>query len=948
MRRDQKASQQCKIQNRNQISATKPFLSAATQHSTPPITVVTNLTAVVDMADEEENETMRLSRKEKKKLAKKKKRKEKRKETAETEREKAEDPEEQRKLEAMLREAEEERKRALKEFEDRERLWIQAMELKKKEEEEEEEDEERRKAIKEEEEAERRLQVEKETECDEDDDWEYVEEGPAEIIWQGNEIIIKKKKVRVLKKDASQLTGKEDIDTLTSNPLPPQSEVFSDYKSAQQALESVARQVPNFGTEQDKAHCPFHLKTGACRFGQSCSRVHFYPDKSCTLLIKNMYNGPGLAWEQDEGLERFLVSHRWSLLTFNYYTDEEVERSYEEFYEDVHTEFLKFGEIVNFKVCKNGSFHLRGNVYVHYKSLESAVLAYQSANGRYFAGKQINCEFVSLTRWKVAICGEYMKSRFKACSHGTACNFIHCFRNPGGDYEWADWDKTPPKFWVKKMTALFGYSDEYGYEKQVDQDNVGPRRNSNNFSAYSDRHRCRRSRSREMDHVNGGSGRSRDDENDLRESTRNQRRNDDTRKRIRLLDEKFHKESTKFKDYRHSKCRNDETDLDGSWSDRDRDKDRGRQHGHSRKSTQHRCRSSEKSAAYENSKRRIHEDDSKGNRLDEDSDAQVNHARTKKSLRYRDTRELEDDNEDHENRTHDSDIDRQDSDEGGEREPSYLGKRSRDWSKVGYLDTHEESEKKNEDESSGDRSDRDADRDRDRHLSHKRKSSRHWSQVLELRDGHSVGKYRGRDIDSGDDSDKERQERHHGHRRKRSQYRTEESELSYKLKENFNNGESESERSNLKRGRTHKHSSKRSSSGRENNKAYYRHSKPKGDHEFGSPGQCDERCISISKNDRWEHASLEEDQNSRRKTIIVQNYESSSPGRYNGRCKSQHLASDYLCNDKDDDDHRESNEDAYEEHHKLRSKSTCDDKDQFSGDSNSHNEHSSDLYGERR
>lgn len=32
-------------------------------------------------------------------------------------------------------------------------------------------------------------------------------------------------------------------------------------------------------------------------------------------------------------------------------TDEEVVRAYEEFYEDVHTEFLKFGEIVNFKVA---------------------------------------------------------------------------------------------------------------------------------------------------------------------------------------------------------------------------------------------------------------------------------------------------------------------------------------------------------------------------------------------------------------------------------------------------------------------------------------------------------------------------------------------------------------------------------------------------------------------
>lgn len=65
---------------------------------------------------------------------------------------------------------------------------------------------------------------------------------------------------------------------------------------------------------QDKDHCPFHLKTGACRFGQRCSRVHFYPDKSCTILIKNMYNGPGLAWEQDEGLE---VCSLYPQLLFN-------------------------------------------------------------------------------------------------------------------------------------------------------------------------------------------------------------------------------------------------------------------------------------------------------------------------------------------------------------------------------------------------------------------------------------------------------------------------------------------------------------------------------------------------------------------------------------------------------------------------------------------------------
>uniref|UniRef100_A0A251STL8 Uncharacterized protein n=1 Tax=Helianthus annuus TaxID=4232 RepID=A0A251STL8_HELAN len=63
-------------------------------------------------------------------------------------------------------------------------------------------------------------------------------------------------------------------------------------------------------------------------------------------------------------------------------------------------------------------------------------MAYSSVHGRYFTGKQefqhnarpvqdlngrtvtqfedrVKCEFVSLTRWKVAICWEYMKARLK-------------------------------------------------------------------------------------------------------------------------------------------------------------------------------------------------------------------------------------------------------------------------------------------------------------------------------------------------------------------------------------------------------------------------------------------------------------------------------------------------------------------------------------------------------
>ncbi|KAI8555082.1 hypothetical protein RHMOL_Rhmol05G0147000 [Rhododendron molle] len=263
----------------------------------------------------------------------------------------------------------------------------------------------------------------------------------------------------------------QDPNRPTSNPLPPQSEAFADYRngfvaSAQQLLDNVAQQTPNFGTEQDKDHCPFHLKTGACRFRSHCNRVHFYPDKLCTLLIKNMYSGPGLAWEQDEGLEC---------------TDEEVERSYEDFYEDVHTEFLKFGEIVNFKVvecCISFSVQkwfipFKGQSLHSLKSLDSALAAYQSINGLYFAGKQVTCEFIGVTKWNVAICGEFTKSRLKTCSRGAKCNFIHCFCNPGGDYEWADVDRPPPKYWANKMAALFGYSEEYGYDNHIEQEERG-------------------------------------------------------------------------------------------------------------------------------------------------------------------------------------------------------------------------------------------------------------------------------------------------------------------------------------------------------------------------------------------------------------------------------------------------------------------------------------------
>ena len=37
-------------------------------------------------------------------------------------------------------------------------------------------------------------------------------------------------------------------------------------------------------------NCPFYLKTGACRYGDRCSRHHPIPSASTTLLIRGMYS----------------------------------------------------------------------------------------------------------------------------------------------------------------------------------------------------------------------------------------------------------------------------------------------------------------------------------------------------------------------------------------------------------------------------------------------------------------------------------------------------------------------------------------------------------------------------------------------------------------------------------------------------------------------------------
>uniref|UniRef100_A0A8C9ACX6 Uncharacterized protein n=1 Tax=Prolemur simus TaxID=1328070 RepID=A0A8C9ACX6_PROSS len=183
--------------------------------------------------------------------------------------------------------------------------------------------------------------------------------------------------------------------------------------------------------EKDRADCPFYSKTGACRFGDRCSRKHNFPASSPTLLIKSMFTTFGMEqcrrddYDPDASLE---------------YSEEETYQQFLDFYDDVLPAFKHVGKVIQFKVCRNLEPHLRGNVYVQYQSEEECQAALSLFNGRWYAGRQLRCEFCPVTRWKMAICGLFEIQR---CPRGRHCNFLHVFRNPHNEFWEANRDKYP-------------------------------------------------------------------------------------------------------------------------------------------------------------------------------------------------------------------------------------------------------------------------------------------------------------------------------------------------------------------------------------------------------------------------------------------------------------------------------------------------------------------------
>lgn len=230
---------------------------------------------------------------------------------------------------------------------------------------------------------------------------------------------IRKKKEEEKRKHEEQLRKQEQL----------QKEIDDYIDNGVKTPEALREIIENQPT---KDICPFFTKTGVCRYGDVCSKNHRRVFLSKVILVPGIYSHFSLEkisaeYDTDVALE-FESSETW--------------HHFCEFYEDVISELESFGRIKTLKCCCNIEIHLRGNLYVEYYTEREAAKAWRNLKGRWYAGKQLNCEFVNLVSWRNAICG------MSKCPKGSrACNFLHTFRNPNNKYD----VKSPPR-WARNIS----------------------------------------------------------------------------------------------------------------------------------------------------------------------------------------------------------------------------------------------------------------------------------------------------------------------------------------------------------------------------------------------------------------------------------------------------------------------------------------------------------------
>ena len=227
-------------------------------------------------------------------------------------------------------------------------------------------------------------------------------------------------------------------------------------------------------TEEDKVNCPFYFKTGACRYGDRCTKRHLKPSISQTLLFKNMYQNPPIAIAMAEGHQ---------------VPDAEMMQAIQEFhsfYSEVFLEFSKFGEIEEVHVCDNTGEHMIGNVFVKYASEEEAENCKDSITGKYYKNRLVVPEYSPVIDFRDGRCRQYETGY---CKRGGNCNFLHLKPVP----------KDLKKALLREMYKRYPKYKDAKHEREREERGYRRRRDRSRSRSTERRSRRRRSRDRDRD-----------------------------------------------------------------------------------------------------------------------------------------------------------------------------------------------------------------------------------------------------------------------------------------------------------------------------------------------------------------------------------------------------------------------------------------------------------------
>lgn len=179
--------------------------------------------------------------------------------------------------------------------------------------------------------------------------------------------------------------------------------------------------------------CAFFSKMGACRHGELCTKLHYHPDTSPTVLFPLMYPNPhAIAHIKDR---------EWDVEFDKRY----LKKHFEHFYKEVWRTFMEFGRIAELRVVSNLGDHLLGNVYIRFEDPQVASRIVSELRGKKLNEIIVLPELSPVTNFAEACCKEDLEDR---CQRAEQCNYLHIMRVSRRLLE--KLEKEQSKYWRKK------------------------------------------------------------------------------------------------------------------------------------------------------------------------------------------------------------------------------------------------------------------------------------------------------------------------------------------------------------------------------------------------------------------------------------------------------------------------------------------------------------------